>query len=118
MTTAIETHLDAVRQIEHDRQQAAATTAAEAKKIDIAYHRAHLASALATGVSPSVSLQALRSLGAELVAPLPPVPPVPEFHDEDAVPVATAFIAATVAKPAPAGVGVVPPRSSEAFVLI
>jgi hypothetical protein len=68
----IEAHADAVRQAENDRQQAVAATAAEARAADIQYHRARLASALATGVSPSVSLQPLRALGAEMREPVAP----------------------------------------------
>ena len=89
MATAIEAHLQNVHRAEHDRQQTAAVTQAEHKAADIRYHRERLASAIATGCSPSVSLQALRSLGAEPVAPvspgapahpivLPPIPPKPE----------------------------------------
>jgi hypothetical protein len=67
----IEAHLSSVRAAEHDKQGAMVPglSATQAKAIDIAYHRARLASALTTSVSPSVSLQALRALGAELTEP-------------------------------------------------
>ena len=70
----IEAHMSSVRVAEHDKQGAMVPglNAAQAKEIDVAYHRARLASALATGVSPSVSLQALRGLGAEMTEPVPP----------------------------------------------
>jgi hypothetical protein len=72
---SIEAHLSNVQRIEHDRQQAVAAQpkgsartgeplgyaeqAAAAKQIDIAYHRQRLASALANGCSPSVTMMAL-----------------------------------------------------------
>jgi hypothetical protein len=79
---AIAEHVEAIRAATHDYQlalSAADLTQAAAKAADIERHRRAYASALANGVSPSVSLQALRALGAEPVEPLPPpVEPPPE----------------------------------------
>lgn len=111
----IEAHMSSVRVAEHDKQGAMVPglNAAQAKEIDVAYHRARLASALATGVSPSVSLQALRGLGAEMTEPVPPSatphlapdqlpterPSGPEKPPPGAKP--EPVVAAAAAKPAP-----------------
>jgi hypothetical protein len=117
-------HKDAVTAAEQIRQAVLATpgvTQAQAKAADIAFHQAVVTSAMANSVSPSVSLQALRSLGAGPpplpsvvphldVTQLPPIlPPAPAKPPPDPEPKAAADQPAAVdhaeAKPS----GAVPP---------
>jgi hypothetical protein len=58
-------HVDAAYAAEGARQAAITPTTPQAtvRAADIAYHRAIVQSALATGVSPAASMRALQSLG-------------------------------------------------------
>jgi hypothetical protein len=63
--TGIKVHDDGVLRAENTRQvsTAAATTQAAVISADVVFHRAVVKSALANGVSPAASMQALKHLG-------------------------------------------------------
>jgi hypothetical protein len=63
--TGIKAHDDAVARAENARQvsSAAATTQAAVTSSDVIFHRAVVRSAVANGVSPAASMQALKELG-------------------------------------------------------
>ena len=63
--TGIKIHDDAILKAEGIRQAAtaAASTQAAVISVDIQFHRAAVKSALANGVSPAASMQALKELG-------------------------------------------------------
>jgi hypothetical protein len=126
---AMQQHLADITVAESIKQQALSVpglTAAQAKAADVAYLQARLVSALQNSISPSVTLQALKGLGAPLpslpsvvphldVSQLPPfLPPTPEKPpevppDEPVVAAAAAPVEHAEAKPSGA-VPPVPPR--------
>jgi hypothetical protein len=127
--STIDAHKADITAAEAVRQTALAQpglTQAQAKAADVAYLQARLVSALQNSISPSVTLQALKALGAPLpslpsvvphldVSQLPPfLPPTPEKPpevppDEPVVAAAAAPVEHAEAKPSGA-VPPVPPR--------